>query len=75
MHMYAGGNKMPNPAVSPQDPLFWLHHANIDRIWDQWQTAHPGIDPPITGTDAVMDPWTLKVADLRDTYDLWYYYV
>jgi len=75
MHMYAGGNKMPYPAVSPQDPLFWLHHANIDRIWDQWQKAHPGIDPPITGPDAVMDPWTLTVADLRDTYDLWYYYV
>src|SRR5690606_29593427 len=23
--------------VSPGDPLFWLHHANIDRIWALWQ--------------------------------------
>jgi tyrosinase len=30
---------------SPADPLFWLHHANIDRIWAEWQTAHPGQNP------------------------------
>lgn len=22
---------------SPADPLFWLHHANVDRIWALWQ--------------------------------------
>ncbi|TIA69707.1 hypothetical protein E3P89_03067 [Wallemia ichthyophaga] len=22
---------------SPQDPLFFLHHANVDRVWAQWQ--------------------------------------
>lgn len=26
---------------SPNDPLFFLHHANIDRIWAQWQDADP----------------------------------
>jgi tyrosinase len=25
--------------VSPLDPIFWLHHCNIDRIWAEWQTA------------------------------------
>jgi tyrosinase len=74
MHMYAGGNKMPNPAVSPQDPLFWLHHANVDRIWALWQGANPGLTPPLSGTDATMDPWTLSSTDVLDTIDLWYYY-
>lgn len=22
--------------LSPFDPVFWLHHANIDRLWDNW---------------------------------------
>ena len=25
---------------SPADPLFWLHHANIDRLWVSWQQTH-----------------------------------
>ena len=23
--------------TSPNDPIFWMHHANIDRIWAHWQ--------------------------------------
>ena len=26
---------------SPNDPVFWLLHANIDRLWAQWQQTHP----------------------------------
>lgn len=22
--------------MSPLDPIFWLHHCNVDRIWDRW---------------------------------------
>ncbi|MEP7030221.1 MAG: tyrosinase family protein, partial [Pseudolabrys sp.] len=22
--------------MSPLDPVFWLHHCNIDRVWDHW---------------------------------------
>jgi hypothetical protein len=25
---------------SPFDPIFWLHHCNIDRIWASWQDRH-----------------------------------
>ncbi|QIW98152.1 hypothetical protein AMS68_003670 [Peltaster fructicola] len=24
------------------DPVFWLHHANVDRIFALWQTINPG---------------------------------
>lgn len=25
--------------LSPLDPLFWLHHCNVDRLWALWQVA------------------------------------
>ena len=74
VHMWVGGNTMPYPSLSPHDPMFWLHHANVDRIWAQWQSAHPGVNPPLSGTDATMDPWSLTVTDVIDTFNLWYYY-
>lgn len=26
-------------AISPQDPIFQMHHCNIDRLWDAWNRA------------------------------------
>ena len=34
VHGRIGGNI--GTYMSPLDPIFWLHHCNIDRIWDQW---------------------------------------
>ena len=31
------GGYMANPVFSPNDPLFWLHHAQVDRVWSRWQ--------------------------------------
>lgn len=25
---------------SPNDPAFWLHHTNIDRLWSEWMRRH-----------------------------------
>ena len=44
VHRAVGGNMV--SSASPSDPLFWLHHANIDRIWADWQDANPGQNPP-----------------------------
>src|SRR6516165_2046192 len=30
------GGLMGNPFTAGQDPIFWLHHANIDRLWNRW---------------------------------------
>ena len=27
--------------TSPNDPVFWLHHCNLDRLWSSWQALHP----------------------------------
>lgn len=43
-HNAVGGTMM--SSSSPADPIFWLHHANVDRIWAQWQQSHPGENPP-----------------------------
>lgn len=39
IHGFVGGD-MGQLDRSPNDPLFWLHHANIDRIWTLWQDKH-----------------------------------
>jgi tyrosinase len=28
--------------ISPSDPVFFLHHANVDRVWAQWQKHADG---------------------------------
>ncbi len=28
--------------VSPNDPAFFIHHANVDRVWASWQAKYPG---------------------------------
>ena len=41
VHDWIGGH-MAIPEISPNDPVFYLHHANVDRLWYRWQNAHPG---------------------------------
>ncbi len=33
-----GNGHMAN-GLSPLDPIFWLHHCNVDRIWAEWQSS------------------------------------
>ena len=32
--------------MSPLDPVFWLHHCNVDRFWAEWQAAGNVTDDP-----------------------------
>lgn len=27
---------MPSTDIAALDPIFWLHHANVDRLWEVW---------------------------------------
>lgn len=41
--------------LSPVDPIFFLHHANMDRLWDVWsrkQLAHGMSDRPLPADEA-----------------------
>ena len=77
VHMWVGGiNPNPDPNnpfdytgamgdahVSPCDPLFYLHHANIDRIWAGWQKkleeqgTTSNIYPQLNEEESKMHPW------------------
>jgi hypothetical protein len=39
VHVWVGGDM--GPGTSPNDPVFFIHHCNVDRIWALWQHAHP----------------------------------
>jgi tyrosinase len=47
VHRWVGGAKYSNmvQTFSPMDPIFWLHHCNIDRLYSNW-LARPGHTPP-----------------------------
>jgi tyrosinase len=49
VHVFVKG-LMKSPETAAQDPIFWLHHANIDRLWSQWIATGAGHeDPPEEG--------------------------
>jgi len=40
------GGLMSDPDTAALDPIFWLHHSNIDRLWEVWTHRDPTfIDP------------------------------
>jgi tyrosinase len=73
-HVWVGGSMMGIP-TAPCDPVFWMHHAEIDRIWSEWQTANPGQNPALAGAAGIMDPWTETEVDTRDITALGYSYL
>ena len=40
VHAWIGGDMATRR--SPIDPIFFLHYAQVDRIWAIWQREHPG---------------------------------
>lgn len=49
VHVWVGGDM--SPGSSPNDPVFYLNHCNVDRIWEAWlvnngRTYLPGDQTP-----------------------------
>jgi len=68
------GVPMQNVPTAPRDPIFWMHHGEVDRVWSLWQATNKGKGPLLTGKDAVMDPWSHDVKELNNFGGLGYSY-
>lgn len=73
VHNWVGGT-MGNIMVSPADPVFWLHHAQIDRLWSIWQATNPGKNPTLAAPEDTLDPWTETEPQVRSIAQLGYAY-
>jgi len=73
VHIWVGGT-MSDASISPADPVFWMHHANLDRLWWVWYNSAAGShqNPVISGP---LSPWTYTEADTRNIHTLGYDYV
>jgi hypothetical protein len=84
VHVWVGGSM--GPMSSPNDPVFFMHHCFVDKIWADWQAAHPGVGfEPVSGAPAghnlgdSMEPWlsqgqSVTIASVLDHHALGYAY-
>ena len=46
VHVLIGNNtNMGNVPTAANDPIFWVHHCNIDRLWESWNRAAGHTNP------------------------------
>ena len=63
VHVQVGGptGLMTDPDLAALDPIFWLHHANVDRLWDVWRLKHQ------TNVNPTTQSWLTRNFSLRNT--------
>ena len=79
IHVQIGGQTgfMSDPATAALDPIFWLHHCNIDRLWEVWRNQGPEFRNPTSPQwlsavtfdmhDGDGNPFTFASSDMLDT--------
>ncbi|WP_330334830.1 tyrosinase family protein [Streptomyces sp. NBC_00536] len=68
--------------AAPNDPIYWLHTANLDRLWALWQSSTPSraqaYDGASNGRPAALTDnlpaYDVTVASVMDTTALGYRY-
>jgi tyrosinase len=74
VHVWVGGTMSEIP-VAAFDPVFWTHHAMIDRLWAIWQQRHPGAAVGSVPLDFPLGPFpTLNVGQTLNINALGYQY-
>jgi tyrosinase len=58
VHGWVGGAMSAVP-IAAYDPIFWAHHAMIDRLWYLWQISPNGVAPPARLLDRALPPWPM----------------
>ncbi len=53
VHVWIGGDML--PGTSPNDPLFFLNHCNVDRLWSIWQSSQSPAEYVPQGTSVTQN--------------------
>lgn len=53
VHVYSG-YPMTQVAVSPNDPIFFLHHANVDNYWQRWENTDTDIQSSLSNWNSTL---------------------
>jgi tyrosinase len=61
-------------ATAAYDPIFWAHHAMIDRLWWIWQARNGNGNIPSDLLDVVLAPSNFRVRDVLNANALGYDY-
>jgi tyrosinase len=71
VHVMIGGQQnMGAIPFAARDPIFWMHHSNIDRLWASWNAAG-GVNPTLSQTFTFVDgQGNQVVADTQNFLDL-----
>ena len=73
-HWATGGlyGTMTDTYCSPADPIFYLHHSNVDRAWWSWQTRNlPKREKEISGPLFFFDYQNLRGGNATLTTPVW----
>jgi hypothetical protein len=65
LHAWVGGD-MSRQIDAAFDPVFWAHHANVDRQWAQWQAGVNNDDPSPQLMKQPLDPFGVTVGGVID---------